>query len=209
MDSCIAALAERGASVFFCYQGETDADAPYDHAQFAGITNRYVWAKAPDPVCLRQRLNEFAPDVIVVAGWHLAGYRKALRSYRGKIPRILCMDNQWRGTLKQYVAVGTRRIFFHRLCDAVWVPGERQVSFARRLGFTAERVWQGMYTAEVDRFTPERDIRRQKKFLFVGRYVPAKGVATLAKAYKPTCIAAIARTPGLLNAPAPVRSGRP
>lgn len=101
-----------------------------------------------------QLLAEFAPDVIVAAGWHIRGYRKVLRSFAGKVPRILWMDNQWRGTFKQHLAVVTRKVFFAKLCDAAWVPGERQVMFVNRLGFTAGRVLQGMYTAEVDRFAP-------------------------------------------------------
>jgi glycosyltransferase involved in cell wall biosynthesis len=184
MDSCINALESKGASVFFAYQRKMNGNAPYDHTRFGFNAETYGWDEELSAENLRNAIEKFKPDVIIAAGWGIPGYRKVLTEFRARVPRVICMDNQWRGTLKQYVAVFTRKMFFNRLCDAVWVPGERQVRFANRLGYTAERILQGMYTCESARFSPgEAVISRDRKFLFVGRYVSSKGISTLAKAY--------------------------
>jgi glycosyltransferase involved in cell wall biosynthesis len=80
--------------------------------------------------------------------------------------------------------------FVRPLADAVWLPGERQAQFARRLGFDQRRIFRGLYTCDrsaleaqhLTRVAEKRAVKRS--FLFVGRFIPEKGVDTLVEAYR-------------------------
>ena len=68
----------------------------------------------------------------------------------------------------------------------MWVPGERQTAYARRLGFSGPRCLTGVYTCDHDLFAgaPDNPERwADPAFLFVGRYSSEKGVDSLLEGY--------------------------
>jgi glycosyltransferase involved in cell wall biosynthesis len=100
------------------------------------------------------------------------------------------MDNCWLATLKQRLATWMAPYYLRPLSDAVWLPGERQAVFARRLGFAQRAILRGLYSCDQPYFERVHNLRVSegrpvpRSFLFVGRFVPDKGIATLIAAYE-------------------------
>ena len=190
LNACMKELAGRdGVELLVSHRAPSTA-APFDDRQFAWISNQLLWQTSRDLVPLRQRLQAFAPDILVFAGWTVPQYRRAAREYADKCWRVMTMDNCWLGTPKQILGVLSSRVFLRPIADAVWLPGERQAVFARKLGFSQRQILRGLYTCDQPameagyqaRVAEGRPVPR--KFLFVGRLVPEKGVDTLVKAYR-------------------------
>lgn len=189
-NSCLKELAGReGVELFVCHMAATKGDAPFDDGQFAWMTNRMTWRSSSDLQQLEARLEDFMPDIIVFAGWHQPRYRAAAKRFVNRCWRVMSMDNCWLGTLKQRLGVVISRAYVQPLADAIWVPGERQAVFARRLGFGQRAILRGLLSCDqpaIDAAHKSRlntGGRLPRSFLFVGRFAPEKGVNTLVKAY--------------------------
>ena len=94
------------------------------------------------------------------------------------------MDNQWRRTAKQIVGVLVFRTMWRNLFDAAFVPGPRQYAFARLLGFGDDRIHLGYYSCDVDLFSGVTPQAVTKRWLYVGRSAPEKGLDILIPAYR-------------------------
>jgi glycosyltransferase involved in cell wall biosynthesis len=188
--ACLRALAARPDCEVMLSRARPDDSAPFAEDEFAWLSGQYLYDRVPDAGELHRRLARFKPDVLLVCSWHIAAYRQAL----GRFPmavRILAMDNQWRATARQWLGVLTARRYLHPLYDVAFVPGERQAQFARRLGFPQARIWHGLYACDHETFAGVHRSRSAGKawtppesFVFTGRLVPEKGIATLAAAYR-------------------------
>lgn len=188
INSCLKALASCDDTAIFVANTKVAADAPFASEQFNWLDNHYEWEGLPDFAVLSQRLEDFSPDVILVSSWHIEGYRAILKRFRGRALRILAMDNCWHGTRKQWLGVLTSRYYIQPLYDAAFVPGERQAVFAQKLGFTPDRILRGVYSCDHSHFAsayharqPEADL--PNSFIFIGRFIPTKGIETLVAAY--------------------------
>ncbi|MGI8664196.1 MAG: glycosyltransferase family 4 protein [Acidimicrobiales bacterium] len=104
---------------------------------------------------------------------------------RGRATRVLCTDNPWLGTPKQYAGRLVARAFIQPAFDLAFLPGERQMVFARMLGFGDDELLWGLYAGDQPRFAGAAAGRASldRSFLFVGRLAPEKGVDVLATAY--------------------------
>ena len=169
--------------------------APFDPSLFGGlgtVRNR----KCRSPLQLGTELVEFSPDLILASGWADAGYVKVCREMRKRgVPVVAGCDTQWKGNLRQHLAAWTSGLHVRRAIDVLWVTGARQATLARALGFRGAKLWEGYYACDWERFGavgrqrleaggPEE---RPSHFLFVGRYVPEKGIDTLIRAYQIYC----------------------
>jgi glycosyltransferase involved in cell wall biosynthesis len=97
------------------------------------------------------------------------------------------MDNQWRGTLRQYLGVIASPWYVRRLYDVAFAAGERQTCYARRLGFSDDRIWQGILcpdTAMLVSETGTRDLPLPHAFGYLGRLSAEKGIQDLLEAYE-------------------------
>jgi len=135
-------------------------------------------------------LERERPDVVLVAGWGTGAYRRVLTRWRygvGKVPKVIMgMDTPWRGEWKQYLArVRLRR--YLRIIDRVLVAGPDAAIYAGRLGFDPGVVDSGVYAWDesmATRLLARETNERRRAFLFVGRYVPQKGLDILVEAYR-------------------------
>jgi glycosyltransferase involved in cell wall biosynthesis len=100
----------------------------------------------------------------------------------------------------------------------IWVPGERQAIFAKRLGFEQRAIFWGLYscdqpgieTLHLSRLADKRTMPRS--FLFVGSFVSRKGVDQLVGAYQSYRERSIDPWPLICCGAGPLRShleGRP
>lgn len=190
MNACLRVLAEiPGTDLFVSYQAPSD-QSPFTEALFSWIPSRYRYESEPDKAVLLERLRQFHPDVLLVSSWHIPAYRFMLRRFSAGPVRVLCMDNPWLGTAKQWLGVFMARWYLHPLYDAVFLPGERQAVFARKLGFCGGRIWRGLYSCDHPSFaTVYRQHRHdrggaRKAFIYVGRLSKEKGIDALVDGYQ-------------------------
>lgn len=112
-------------------------------------------------------------DLIFTGGWFDKGYLKALRSRQ--CPAVLGFDNAWNGSLKQRLSVMYGHLFIQPLFDYAFVPGSRQKQFARKLGFTENKIIGGAYSCDVNKFKQvSLHQEAKKRLVFAGRYSEEK-----------------------------------
>jgi glycosyltransferase involved in cell wall biosynthesis len=190
LNACLKELAARdGVELFICHSGKA-GDAPFDESQFDWMTDRFMWKSNRDLESLGQKLRKFSPDILVFSGWHIPAYRKAAKEFANKCWRVMATDHCWLATLKQRIWTWAAPYFIQPLADAVWLPGERQATFARRLGFRQQAILRGLYACD----QPAVDVAHSMRisaglplphtFLFIGRLVAEKSIGTLVNAYR-------------------------
>jgi len=143
-----------------------------------------------DAQLLERQVVEHDPAIVVISGWAHATHRALARSPKLARARfVMTMDSPWRGSLRQRLGKYKIAGLLARV-DRVIVPGERAWQFARVLGVQESRIRRGMYGFDYDAFAPLLAQRQAatdgwpRKFLFVGRYVPDKGIDALVEAYR-------------------------
>jgi glycosyltransferase involved in cell wall biosynthesis len=95
-------------------------------------------------------------------------------------------DEQWKGTWRQQGARLIAPWYLHSAIDVLWVAGERQRQFARRLGYRGAQCWEGVYGCDWGQFAAHHSPSQSlpHAFLFVGRYEHEKGLDVLVQAYQ-------------------------
>jgi len=190
MNACLKELSGRDGIDLLVSHQMPSPEAPFDAEQFAWISGRISWRSESDLVDLERKLIEFSPEILVIPSWHVHPYRRVARRLSGKCWRVMVMDNPWRGSLKQRMGAFVSRFYVKPIADVVWLPGERQASFARRLGFSQDAILRGSFTCDNPAFAAVHNARVTsglpvpKQFVFVGRMVAAKVVDSLLEAYK-------------------------
>lgn len=163
----------------------TQADVPFAPLPvIAGVET--AWVDPADGAASWSRLGSRIPERFCVAGWSVPAFNALARQVRAADGKVtLLMDSRWRGDLRQWVAplvFGTR----HRgQFAAAFVPGASARRFAEWLGLPPERVVTGLYGADPDIFRSGPALAaRRRRFLFVGRLEPRKGVRELFEAWR-------------------------
>jgi glycosyltransferase involved in cell wall biosynthesis len=140
-----------------------------------------------DASLIRATVLEHQPTAIVIGGWFHPPYRQLAHAPElADCHLVMGMDTPWRGDLRQRLAPWLLRAYLRRM-TAVVVTGERSWQYARRLGVPPHRIHRGLYG--VDAATGSAVAQQRalgpwpRAFLFVGRYVPDKGLDTLLTAY--------------------------
>lgn len=189
LNSCMRALVETQGVDLFVANIRVSKDAPFDDTLFSWIDARYQWEGEPDKLTLLSMLEAFKPDVILACGWHISGYRFICRKFSGRAVRILTTDQPWQFKPKKLMGVLVSRYYIHPLCEALFVGGERQADYAKRLGFRQSRIMRGVFSCDHEKFAAVHIERREKKvvsrsFAYVGRLSGEKGLDVLMAAYR-------------------------
>jgi glycosyltransferase involved in cell wall biosynthesis len=190
MNACLKELSQRdGVELFVSHQLPSE-DAPYEEGQFAWISNKVVWRNKVNRDDLEKKLKEFEPDIMVIPSWHVSEYRIIARRFAKLSWRVMVMDNPWRGSAKQRLGALVAPLYVRPIADVVWLPGERQATFAKKLGFTQSAIMRGSFTCDHPAFSAvheeriAQNISLPRKFIFIGRMVQAKSVDLLADSYR-------------------------
>ena len=135
-------------------------------------------------------VRAFAPDVVYVSGWMDRAYLELARGFRAAgIPVIGGTDAVWRASPRQRVLTTLGRRFLRRRFSHLWIPGAPQYDYARRLGFPADRILTGLYSADVELFRAAGERRRARPapesptLVFVGRLIEHKQPRALYDAF--------------------------
>lgn len=188
LDACLQVLASRPGVRLQLFHLPVHEAAPYDHSRFGSPGERHELQPPVSSRPILDALRTFRPQLVLVSSWNIAAFRQVARRLRGRVPRVMCMDNQWLATPKQLAGVALSPVMIRPLFDGVFVPGEPQARFARRLGFTESRTWRGLYSCDHDRFAAARRSAQppgeRRAFVFAGRLMEEKGVDVLVRAYQ-------------------------
>jgi glycosyltransferase involved in cell wall biosynthesis len=194
--------------------GSLNGQYRFAEESFGPVEAELTYGAEIDVDALDHALREFEPDGIIVLSWRRRAYRQLMKRWAGRAVRIVCLDSQWRGhlgalrsrrefplLLKQWGGRALRRYFFHSSFDGALLSGPkyvdgqggpaarqtRQMTFALKMGFRPVDICEGFAVCDWHTLAPGRhpaSARERKRFLFVGRYAPVKGVSILVEAYR-------------------------
>lgn len=149
------------------------------------LYNRFNYKSAKE---LFKHSQQFMPCVVVSAGWADKGYNNACSAYRKqKVTTLAISDTQWRGG-KQWINRLLSPFRHKRYFDYIWGAGILQFDYARKLGFSPNRILQNCFAGDTATFSSvsieAKKGKYPKRFLFVGRFVEVKAIDVLLKAWQ-------------------------
>lgn len=143
-------------------------------------------------------VEDYNPTVCICGGWAISDYLEIVKRAKNNTCCVLCMDTPWKAKAKQRVHCLFSRIYLVPHFDFVWCAGEPQALYAERLGFQINKIVTGLYCANTELFNriyqDRIDVVRNNyphRFLYVGRYVAAKNMLRMQRAF----LAATERSP--------------
>ena len=183
----IKALVERGCHVHVVLS-DSNKKTPYLPPQLEGVTY-YNRSSFWDPDHLFRLVKRLEPDLLWTAGWIDPLYNEVAGKVRKKlhIPVVASSDTQWRGGM-QWFNVLISRFRHRRWFSHLFVSGEPQVTYARKLGFHQEQILMHNLSADVDLFSginlKKAENEYPRRLVFIGRFSKEKGLLYLLEAWK-------------------------
>ena len=136
------------------------------------------------------KIQTMNPSIIVISGWLDKDYLKISRHFKPSSKIVLCMDNTWIGSFKQFIGTLLSKYLHSLFFTHIWIPGNPQLAYAQKLGFKDKSILKGYYSADQELFSSfyEKSILIKEKqfphrFLFAGRYIPSKGIDALIQTF--------------------------
>lgn len=164
-------------------------NAPYIPDKIDGVV--YYKRSEHNLESLKSITEIVKPNLIFISGWQDKDYMKVVLPYKRKgIPVVMGIDDIWYGSLRQIVGALVFPFLFKKFYSHAWVSGPRQFEFARKLGFSNKNIIYNLYSGNTNLFQENITSLTSKlevyprKFLFVGRYVEAKAIDVLIKAFQ-------------------------
>lgn len=126
-----------------------------------------------------------APNVIVTSGWMDKDYLKICKYNKKKGVKIVgAMDTQWENTFRQKLATLISPFYHKKYFDFLWVSGNYQFEYAKRLGFNNNQIIFNCYSANTEFFEMNTfNYQENKTLVFIGRFDEVKGVRHLIAAF--------------------------
>lgn len=141
-------------------------------------------------------LNEARPDLIFAPATPFPEGMAAVAYRQRTGTRTFVMDDAWEHTDRRGAVVSAVKRRLHSNIDGVFVPAESHAAYYRSLGFPQDKIIFGVDVVDNDYFAKGADRARTEAmvievngspvtdyFLFVGRFLPRKGLETLLAAY--------------------------
>src|SRR5689334_19187053 len=105
--ACLKALAARKdvELLTVMYGARVEKDQSFPTELLKGLNVRLLtFEERSDKALIRSVVTAHKPDVVVVPGWFSPAYRQLV--YLPELANarfVMCMDNPWKGTLRQYL----------------------------------------------------------------------------------------------------------
>jgi glycosyltransferase involved in cell wall biosynthesis len=184
---CISVFSKLYTADVHIIRKAVNKEAPFELE--LGMIKTYTISEYTDEE-LMQLAHKIKPDAILCGGWSSKAYLKIVKAYKGKIPTVIGFDNKWSGSLKQQLASIAAPFFITNKFDKCFVPAVEQRKFALKMGFKDAQIAEGAYCCDFDffhgQYLANKEQKAQqfpKKFIYVGRYVPHKGIHDLWRAF--------------------------
>jgi glycosyltransferase involved in cell wall biosynthesis len=185
--ACLNQLQKSGVEVHVVYW-PVNKEAPFKFSFNPKI--KFYSRNNFDRKSLKTLVSSLSPDVIYCSGWIDKDYLSVCREFKSSVPVIVGFDNQWKGSIKQRVAIAIANFTIHKYFTHCWVPGQPQYIYALKLGFKKEKILTGYYSANFEFFNTlylsnlvSKQAKFPKRFIFVGRYYEFKGIKDLWEAF--------------------------
>lgn len=157
---------------------------------FGNIGEFICLADFPKYALFKKCVSEFNPDKVVCSGWINKWYVRFCWIQKNASPCIVAIDNVWGGNWKQHVLKALSLITIRRIFNKIWVPGNPQLTYAGKLGYSNKDTLTGYYCCDTLKFRSLFEKNRERKmlqfprrFLCVARYIPEKGYNLLWEAF--------------------------
>ena len=192
--ACWRALSRRPGVELFVVSGfaaGANANAPFSASLMDGLQYRTLTNEERENADLvGDTVAAQKPDVVVICGWFIRSFTKLAFDPRLANARfVMGIDTPFQNTWRQRLGGVIMRKFLNRL-DRVMVAGERSFMLARYLGIPEDKIRRGNYGIDYDLFhqvMADREAGAEgwpRRFVFVGRYVPVKGIPVMLEAYR-------------------------
>lgn len=186
--NCLNHLAETSNCTILVYMKKVNAVAPFDfNAVHKNIT--LVEREKQSDHEINKSIKAFHPEFTYISGWIHKPYLNYIKSNKLKNV-IIGFDNQYTGSLKQLLGAWYFKLFLKSSIKAAFVPGQRQFLFAQKLGFKPNLIATNLYCCDNELYKSyylqtknSKNNSFPKNFLFVGRYIPEKGIDLLWQAF--------------------------
>lgn len=184
IEACLEELAATGYQVY-CFAYPVNPEAPFQFSSNSKCFyfNRFDFSND----ALKSKVLGLDPDLVVCSGWIDDGYLEVCKSVNYHVKKVIALDNKETGSLKSKLSLLRARFKFRSIFDYAWVPGLPQKAYAEKLGFDADDIFLGFYTADFERYSKiewsAKKATFPKRFIYVGRYVEFKGVRELWNAF--------------------------
>ena len=187
--SCIERFSERNNASVVIVRWPVNKEAPFEF-KFSSAIKVHTRSDLSDND-LMSLASGFDPHLILSSGWVDRGYLGICRKFKKKgVPTVMCTDTKWVASLKQKAAVLLSPLLAGRSYTDVWTTGKAQGEYAKRLGFPADHIHYGFYSADAERFKKNRALLQEakatdfpKRFLYMGRYIESKGIQELVSTF--------------------------
>lgn len=164
-------------------------EAPFQF-DFHSIGNFYPIQETGTYQALKTISDQLQPTHIICSGWIKKEYVRLCYAWRKKAITVLCFDNQLDANFKQWIWRFTGGPILRMIFKQIWLPGQRQLAYARFLGFRKETIHLGFYSCDVPVFSAKgkqvmqlKSAAFPKVFLCVARYIPEKAYTELWEAF--------------------------
>lgn len=188
MAACWRELASRSGIDLHVIARRPGGAAAFDPSIMSGISHElFDQADLDRPKTMLPIVRAQKPDVVVLCGWASKSWPAVAKDPDlGSAARVMTMDTPFQGTLRQKLGGLVHKSYFQRI-HRVFVAGERTRQLALTLGFRDAQIRASTYGFDFDTMAQGAAVRDPqsppRQFLFVGRYVPVKGIDTLLEAY--------------------------
>ena len=191
--ACFKAAVARDGVEFHVVRWPVNQEAPFALEPGQGIT--LYDRKDFDTPALLKLAEQCAPALVLTSGWVDKGYLAVCRKLNlRRVPTVMTFDTAWTGSVRQWVSAIAARFWVPLTFSHAWATGQRQMVYARLLGFQPFRIRTGFYAADTAMFAPlgerllaERAQQWPHRFLCVARYIPTKGQQMLCEAFAALC----------------------
>ena len=154
-----------------------------------------------------QVLSQLRPDVVFSPATAFPEGMAAIRFRTDTGCRVVVMDDAWERSDIRGPFTRVAKTLIHQNVDAAFVPASSHTPYFERLGFPLKRQIFGCDVVDNEFFASVQRNDQSRRFLYVGRDVPHKGIDDLLDAYRRYCN--VANTPWALHLIGPIRERAP